>query len=268
MNLSELQKAFSEWNKDAAESMLLNQKVTEFLRQLIMDGYLPPESQLPNEIDLSTYLDISRSTVRAALATLEQSGFINRLWGVGTFVAKDPPTYNNLNLNSGVTQLIRSSGLEPGTREILFTTRPASERVCSHLLLEKDEQTLVIERVRLADEKRVVFTVDVIPLKLFDLPNGQTLIEELETYVRNQQSIYEFFKLRMNLRIHHGVAWIRPLSAEQYIADRLQIPEGSKILHLEQVDYDSNSEPVAFSDELYVADSFRFQIFRSNQVQR
>ncbi|NLB51219.1 MAG: GntR family transcriptional regulator [Clostridiaceae bacterium] len=268
MDLLELQKAFSTWDKDAVEGRLLNHKVAEFLRQLIMDGHLPPESQLPNEPDLSAYLDISRSTVRSALSTLEQSGFINRIWGVGTFVAKDPPTYNNLNLNSGVTQLIRSAGLEPGTSEILITTRPASERICSHLLLEADAPTLVIERVRLADEKRVVFTVDVIPLKLFDLPNGQTLIDELEAYVRNQQSIYEFFRLHMNLAIHHGIAWIRPLSAEQYIADRLQLREGSNLLHLEQVDYDNNGEPVAFSDEYYVADAFRFQIFRSNQVQR
>lgn len=265
MNLLELQEAFTQWNKDTMEGMQLTHKVTEFLRILIMDGHFPPESQLPNEPDLSTYLDISRSTVRSALATLEQGGFITRRWGVGTFVAKDPPTYNNLNLNSGVTQLIRSSGSEPGLSELLITTRPASERICSQLLLEAGAPTLVIERVRLADGKPIVFSIDVLPLKLFDLPNGKTLLVELEAHVKDQQSIYEFLRLHMNLIIHHGIAWIRPLSADQIIADKLQICLSSNILQLEQVDFDNNGEPVAFSDEYYVADAFRFHIYRSNQ---
>lgn len=265
MDLLELQEAFTQWNKDAMEGMQLTHKVTEFLRILIMDGHFPPESQLPNEPDLSTYLDISRSTVRSALATLEQGGFITRRWGVGTFVAKDPPTYNNLNLNSGVTQLIRSSGSEPGLSEVLITTRPASERICSQLLLEAGTPTLVIERVRLADGKPIVFSIDVLPLKLFDLPNGKTLLDELEAHVKDQQSIYEFLRLHLNLIIHHGIAWIRPLSADQIIADKLQICESSNILQLEQVDFDNNGEPVAFSDEYYVADAFRFHIYRSNQ---
>ena len=100
---------------------------------------------------------------------------------------------------------------------------------------------------------------------MFDLPNGKTLLDELEAHVKDQQSIYEFLRLHMNLIIHHGIAWIRPLSADQIIADKLQICLSSNILQLEQVDFDNNGEPVAFSDEYYVADAFRFHIYRSNQ---
>jgi GntR family transcriptional regulator len=251
--------------KDAPEGMQLTQRVTEYLRKMIMDGKLPPETQLPNEPDLSAYLNISRSTVRSALAILEQAGFIQRRWGVGTFVAKNPPTYNNLSLNSGVTQLIRSSGAEPGSVELLMTTRPASERVSAQLSIEIGALTLVIERVRLANENRAVFTVDTLPLSLFNLPTGEIPLDEFEKSIQEQQSIYTFLRQRLSLEIHHGIAWIRPLSAEEYIADKLQIRVGSNILHIEQVDFDFNGEPVALSDEYYVADAFRFYIYRSSQ---
>lgn len=265
MNLTEVFEPFNQWNKGAPEGMQLAQRVTEYLRMKIMDGELPPETQLPNEPDLSSFLNISRSTVRSALAILEQGGFIQRRWGVGTFVAKNPPTYNNLSLNSGVTQLIRSSGAEPGSAEFLMTTRPASERVSTQLSIELGAPTLVTERVRLANDQRSVFTVDVLPLSLFHTSNGDIPLDEFRKIIEEQQSIYGFLRQRLNLEIHHGIAWIRPLSAEEYIADKLQIRVGSNILHIEQVDFDMNGEPVALSDEYYVADAFRFYIYRSSQ---
>jgi GntR family transcriptional regulator len=232
---------------------------------MIMEGELPPETQLPNEPELSALLSVSRTTVRSALAILEQAGFIQRRWGVGTFVAKDPPTYNNLSLNSGVTQLIRSSGAEPGCAELLLATRPASERVSTQLSIELGAPVLVIERVRLANDQRSVFTVDFLPLSLFNDLGDKFPLLEIEEFIEKNQSMYEFLRQHLSLEVHHGIAWIRPLSAEQYLADKLQIPGGSSVLHIEQVDFGLNGEPVALSDEYYVADAFRFYIYRSNQ---
>ena len=120
MEFSEIFQPNIQWDKDARDGTQLAQRVTEHLRKMIMDGVLPPETQLPNEPDLAAFLNISRSTVRSALTILEQGGFIQRRWGVGTFVTKNPPTYDNLSLNSGVTQMIRSSGAEPGSAELLL----------------------------------------------------------------------------------------------------------------------------------------------------
>lgn len=265
MDISAKFEAKGLWEGDTRDGTQLVQRVTDLLRKMIMEGELPPETQLPNEPELSARLNVSRTTVRSALAILEQAGFIQRRWGVGTFVSKDPPTYNNLSLNSGVTQLIRSSGAEPGCTELLLTTRPASERVSTQLSIELGAPVLVIERVRLANDQRAVFTVDFLPLSLFLMSGGDIPLTELEEDIKKNQSMYAFLWQRLSLEIHHGIAWIRPLSAEQYIAEKLQIRVGSSILHIEQVDFDLNGEPVALADEYYVADAFRFYIYRSNQ---
>lgn len=253
------------WQGDTREGTQLVQQLTEHLRKMIMEGELTPESKLPNENDLSTQLNVSRSTVRSVLGNLEQTGYVQRRWGVGTFVSKNPPTYNNLSLNSGVTQLIRSSGEEPGSIEVLLTTRPASERVANHLSIEEGAPTLVLERVRTANDERVVFSVDFLPLDLFHSNEGDIPLENIREFLMEHQSFYDYLIQRHSLEIHHGLAWIRPCGAEDYIADKLQISRDSNILHLEQVDFDLDGEPVALADEYYVADAFRFYIYRSTQ---
>lgn len=242
----------------------LAQRVAEYLRDLIMNGALSPETQLPNEPDLSSYLKVSRSTIRSALTILEQNGFIQKRWGVGTFISKNPPTYNNLSINSGVTQLIKSSGAEPGFVEFLITIRPASEHVAGRLSLEPGDPVVVLERVRLANDRRVVFSLDIIAQKLFVTKDGEIPLSEIEAFLEQNQSMYKYLREKLGMEIHHGVARIRPLAAEDYLAEKLAIPRGSSVLHIEQVDFDNDGEPLALTDEYYDPNAFTFNIYRTN----
>jgi GntR family transcriptional repressor for pyruvate dehydrogenase complex len=56
-------------------------------------GVLPPGSKLPPERELADQLQISRSTLRQALATLTEQGHLTALRGRlgGTFVVEEPP---------------------------------------------------------------------------------------------------------------------------------------------------------------------------------
>jgi GntR family transcriptional regulator len=252
------------WAGTSYENTPLAQRVAEQLRRMIMGGELQPESQLPNEPELSNLLNVSRSTVRSALTVLEQGGYVLRRRGIGTFVAKDPPTYNNLNFNSGVTQLIRASGAKPGCTEVLVTTRAASEHVANRLDVAPDTPVVTIERVRLANERRVVFSLDYLPHCLFHPSEGAIPLAEIEAFIISQQSMYGFLEQRLSVEVHHGVAWIRPLTAESYIAEKLRVPRGSSILYIEQVDFSADGVPIALADEYYVADAFTFSVFRSS----
>ncbi len=78
---------------DKRESTDMSSKlstVTE-LRNLIRTAYFAPQSKLPSERELAEQLKVSRSTLRAALGTLEAEGEVWRHVGRGTFVGKRPP---------------------------------------------------------------------------------------------------------------------------------------------------------------------------------
>ena len=62
--------------------------VTQQIEELILQGVLRPGDRLPAERELSETLDVSRPTLRDALADLEQRGLIATRPGGGTVVAE------------------------------------------------------------------------------------------------------------------------------------------------------------------------------------
>src|SRR5688572_7511549 len=152
--------ATSKGLKPIRESRLLPRLAVEQLRAMIHDGEFSPGSQLPSEPDLAKALNISRSTLRADLSYLENEGTVLRRRGVGTFVADRGSLYNNLNVNWGVTQIIKATGAVPGTSELKFDIHPARQRLVESLKIHPDTPTIIIERVRTADDKPVSISVD------------------------------------------------------------------------------------------------------------
>ena len=65
------------------------QRIAEWLQQKIADGTYGPGDKLPSEQELREQFDVSRQTVRSALAVLEEEGLIYGRQGSGSFV-RDP----------------------------------------------------------------------------------------------------------------------------------------------------------------------------------
>ncbi len=68
------------------EHKLKHVKVYDQLYELIQNGTFPPGSRLPSETALSAQLDVSRMTLRKALALLQEDGRTKNIQGVGHFV--------------------------------------------------------------------------------------------------------------------------------------------------------------------------------------
>jgi GntR family transcriptional regulator len=248
-----------------SDSFSLADQLVSRIRKMIFDGKLTSGDQLPNETDLSERMNVSRSTVRAALQILEREGFIIRKRGVGTFVVEEPLKVNNLNLNWGVTQVIESTGAVAGTIEILISERSAIHRIAQRLRIDEGEPLATIERVRTADGRRVVFSIDHIPMKLLRDPDGNEIsFSDIEEFIEKNQSMYQFLNEKLFLEIHHAVAWISPLSADKFVSDKLQINQGSGLLYMEQVDYSTDGVPYILADEYHVANAFTFSVYRSS----
>jgi len=236
--------------------------VSEHLRSMIMDGTLEPGTRLPNEPELARILNVSRSTLRAALDRLTREGFIIRKRGVGTFVINRPLIVNNLNINAGVTDLIRSIGAEPGVAELNVGIEPASSRLINRLEIESNSSVVSVERVRTADGKRVIFSNDSVPLHILQTSSSTISLEEIEEFLKKEQSIYALFKDKLNLHVDHAIAWLRPVTAGNETAEKLGVPIGSGLLYIEQLDFDSNGNPLLLTDEYHVAEAFTFAVYR------
>ena len=90
-------------------------QLAEVLREKIRVGELKPRAQLPSERELSDTYQISRMTVRQALAYLIREGNLVARQGLGTFVAEPKLAYDALHLLS-FTEEMMLEGAEPASQ--------------------------------------------------------------------------------------------------------------------------------------------------------
>ena len=122
------------------------------IEQLIDSGEWPPDTQVPSERRLCEQFNISRITVRQALADLEREGRLVRSHGRGTYVAElaiKKPVFPLVSF----THDVREHGLEPGARVLQFEIAPPAPDVTAALELKPGEQMLLLKRLRLANDK-------------------------------------------------------------------------------------------------------------------
>lgn len=231
----------------------LRHQIAEQLRSRIHAGEWRPGDRLPSEPELARSQSVSRSSLRAAIAMLEEEGFVSRRHGSGTYVTHRPVLSNELGRNFGVSSLIAATGMVPGTADETCQLVGAPEKVAAAFGIEIGEPVSALRRVRTADGRRVVVSTDWVRADLFS-PDE---LAEL-----GDGSIYAALAAR-DLPVHHGVATLTPGFADADTARRLDVPRGSLLLSIEQVDSTVDGVPVLVSLEHHLADAFSFTVLRN-----
>jgi DNA-binding GntR family transcriptional regulator len=230
-------------------------QVAERLTALIESGEWRPGARVPNETELATELGVSRPTLREALRSLEEDGFLRRTRGSGTFVTYRPKLKNSLDMNFGVSALIRSMGMVPGTEGLTVYPSTPTEFEAQLLGLAPDTQVIVIDRIRTADGQPVVYSRDLLPAHL--LPHaGAGAVSSLA-----QRSLYEVLA-DSDINVVQGVATVMPERAQRRIATLLRVPRETLVMHIRQIDYDQHGRPVLLSYEDHVASAFEITVHR------
>ena len=73
-----------------AQGLAKHERLRDYFVAQISEGRFVPGALLPSEQRIAETVQIARSTVRQAMATLEREGFVRRVHGKGTFVHEQP----------------------------------------------------------------------------------------------------------------------------------------------------------------------------------
>jgi GntR family transcriptional regulator len=123
------------------------------------------------------------------------------------------------------------------------------------LRLQPGEEIVVVERVRLADDRPVVYSVDRIPLEI--VPEqirgnlGPSLFDMLEDASRGARA---------------GRARLLPVLAGVRESDLLKVSEGAPLLYFDETDFDRDGVPVMASFEWHTSDVFEMWLNRHSQA--
>jgi len=231
---------------------LLADVVQAELRRRIVSGEFPQGSKLPNEDQLCEMFDVSRVTLREAVRGLVEDGTVARRHGSGTYVTTRPILRNSLETNFSYTEYFESSGIT-ASKKLLDAAETAVEEEAAKLLgLDLDARVVRIRRVRLADGRPAIYSVDHVPTDIADAAADEGAF---------LGSLYRLLADRGHA-VEHGEALLLPVVADKPLAGVLDVARGTPLQYLRQVDFDRDGRPVLLSYEWHVPSVLELRVHR------
>lgn len=128
-------------------------RVVQALRQEIVTGVYPVDSQLPTESELTRRFSVSRHTVREALRELRDAGLVVKRQGFGTTVVRPgaprPYSHEVASIND-LIELANATRYDVRSSEIVVADETLAERLGS----EAGSKWLRVEGYRYAADER------------------------------------------------------------------------------------------------------------------
>ncbi|MEP6664932.1 MAG: GntR family transcriptional regulator [Nocardioidaceae bacterium] len=234
---------------------LLADRLREELLEEMISSQLPPGTKLPTEGELGMRFGVSRATVREAVTSLVEAGYVTRRHGSGSYVAERRRMPHGLDSTLSYLAMIESAGAHAGMR-VLEVVLSQCSKLDSHLQLRQGDTVLAVERVRTADDQPVIYSRDRIPARLLkaDL-DLQNLDPSLFGLLSSSGHAAD-----------HATATLRAVASNSRTAKVLGIRRGKPLLYVEEIDYDRDGTPVMLSREWHVSEAFDLRINRHAQT--
>lgn len=148
-------------------SIPLHKKISEDLLQKIKSGVYAENELIPTEHELVEMYGVSRPTIRHALQSLVNQGYLEKRKKRGTVVTKPKFQQEFTHVIESFDSEMSRKGIAPKTKILNFKVTAASEEVAENLQLKKGDKVYKLIRLRYAEDKPVVLVTSYIPFKQF-----------------------------------------------------------------------------------------------------
>lgn len=229
----------------------------------VLDGLVgrlrsqPPGTALPTERELAAQYQVSRMTLRRALAELVDRGLIERRHGVGTFVAR-PKIAQPLTATS-FTEDMRRRGLRPSARVLGSTLLILGPELAEQLEQPTGSQALAVRRLRLADDE---------PMALETLHVSTRTVPGLDPSALDDHSWYELLETRYGHTVASGKQWVEPVVITEADAADLEVGPGLPAFAFTRISRDANGQVLEYVRAIYRGDRYRIEVDLTPPVAR
>lgn len=237
---------------DPKSSKPLHIQAEEMLRELIRDEEYKKGKLLPNEVDLSKELNISRNTLRQAINKLVFEGLLIRKKGYGTTVAPLNVMSNARNWKS-FSQEMKAQGMTVQNFELHICYKKGPDEANTFFSISPDTSLLCLERLRGKPGLPFVYFIS-----YFNPQIPMTVEEDMSS------PLYEILEKKYGIFVKTSKEMISARGANAEMADKLGITEGDPVLVRKRFVLDINNVPVEYNIGYYRADSFTYTIEFTN----
>lgn len=228
----------------------LTERTTQALLEAILDRRFTGD-RLPNEPDLAEQMGVSRTTIRAALQSLDRLGVISRAPGRGTqlrsHIGRESMALHRV---IGMKAMLES---RYGPVEVTqtFAVRPEMSTLAAEALgLAPETEVLLNDKIYAIDGTQVVRFLQEVPLSY--LPPG-SVPGLVDGSIPAPPSIFEWSRSWPGREIDHSVVELVPRvhapGAEDDLAAGL-IGAGRPYLEMRETHYSDRNESIAYGREV------------------
>jgi GntR family transcriptional regulator len=222
------------------------EQLQRYISAAITAGDLLPGSQVPPERELAEIAQISRVTVRKAVAQLVEDGILEQRRGAGTFV-REPRSKLEHHLSTLVsfTEYMRQRGKVSTSHVMnrgLFAPAPDEQMA---LGLSTADQVARVDRLRSADGIAMAVEWSSLPTDI--LPDPNVVVT----------SLYDVLRAK-GCAPNRAVQRITAFNLPSHEARLLNLPEGAAVLRIDRTGYLPSGRPIEFTRGLYRSDIYDF----------
>jgi GntR family transcriptional regulator len=223
-------------------------RVYRLVAEQIAQGELAPGAQLPSERSLCDQLQVSRTTVRRALAALSEDGLVESAPGRGTYVTGGRLVEPANGLLS-FSELGRRRGLAPSARVLERRVRASTFDESELFRIAPGAELFELSRLRMLDGAPVA--VDDARVPLARVPGIEDV--DFET-----ASLFDCFEEAgcPPMRADYGV---EATAAEERTAELLGMAPGGPVLLAATTSFDQQGRVLELARTFYRGDRYRFQ---------
>jgi GntR family transcriptional regulator len=212
----------------------------------IATGILQPDTALPPEREIAALTELSRVTVRKAIADLAEQGVVVQKQGSGSRIAaRSPRVEQSL---TGLTSFTEDMARRGMTTEVRWLERglflPSSEEVQA-LGLRPGDQVARLARLRLADGRPMAIERAALPPDV--LPNPLAVMT----------SLYEVLEVSGHRPVR-AVQKISAINLGDADASLLGVPTHAAGLRIERISYLPAGHAAEFTRSVYRGDAYDF----------
>lgn len=210
-------------------------QLAELLEEEIVSSRWVPGMRVPSENELCARYGLSRTTIRQALARLEQEGLVSREKGRGTFVSDSRPRSWLIQSSEG---FFHDEFLRAGravTSRILRLERVELPRWASDALaLSPGSEGIVVERVRSVDQLVALYVINCLP----------AFAAEAVVGLQPDESLYQRLAEVGAISVVGGNRSLQAVTAGPKLAKLLEVDTGAALAYIESVTWDQTDRPV------------------------
>jgi GntR family transcriptional regulator len=216
------------------------QEIADILRNRIKNQTYPPDSLLPNQIDLVAEFGVSRMTIKKAIGILAMEGLVYAQRGAGTKVLNHPFVNKDttaLTIYEGLSTEMAKAGRTLTSTVIDFQVTFPDATIQEKLMLKEEQPVYMIVRLRVLEDEPFILEHTYMPVHL--VPNL--------TRSHLEQSIYAYVKGDLGVQFAGAYRTISADKSSAFDQQYLHCKTDDPVLEIQQIVYQKDGQPIEFS---------------------